>query len=157
MMRTVAMWLAGIAFFTATARAEEPRLLALRTQNNGGRTYFQAQFMRPENLSWPRNWWTEQQVRQLAILPRLVPQDANTRNVYLQVDTQLERRNVLRFMGVWEGAGPAHFNLVYAVPAAKERAVEKGLVKLPAATESIVVPITLDFDKAQRVNLPAAA
>src|SRR5262245_38612791 len=82
---TVAALVLGAATVPAGA-AEPPKLRELRTQTVGGVTYFHARFERPADLWAPSDSFNHAVRRTAALLPRLVPQDDQTRDVAVRVD-----------------------------------------------------------------------
>ena len=71
------------------ARADAVRVQELRTQKVGPITYFQARVEPPKDYQAPDldragRWW-ETRKPELALLPRLVPQDGKARTVYLHI------------------------------------------------------------------------
>ena len=92
---------AGIGLWCGAARADTaPQILELRTQTVGGRTYFHVRLERPEDLRFPTfdrsRPFSDVDRRNFARLPRLVPQDGQTRSVYYRHKTT---RIALTFYG----------------------------------------------------------
>lgn len=134
-----------------SAAAELPKLIAARVQSVGDETYFHLRFERPANLWLPLRLRTSsfrETVGNLARLPRLVPQDPNTREValYWHVFEGEPVRSVmpaeLEFAGRISGKGTARFLLLSAETPADYRWPNPVKSQPEQAIE-------IDFDRAQ--------
>ena len=135
---------------------EPPRVLELRTQKVDGVTYFQVRLERPADLRLPTfdtsKPFSEADRRKFAGLPRLVPQDRNTRAVcYRHRPTQPG----LSFCGRLIGEGKASFLLLYPAgeaPYDTTKPLTLASLVRPRLTEE--AKVTLDFSKARKVAVP---
>jgi hypothetical protein len=142
------------------AAAEAPRVRELRTQQVGGITYFHVRLDAPPQMQGPAlgtlNVWSDGDLRNLARLPRLIPQDQRARAVYLRLAipkapdgaVKVLGDGGLEFVGQWRGGTtlrPAPFLLLYPTAAVSSAP--------PAWAE---VPLTLDFANAQQLPPQAA-
>src|SRR5262245_5732917 len=116
---TTTLSIAGIGLCVGRLLAAEPRVLALRTQNVEGTTYFQVRLERPADLRLPTfdtgKPFSESDRRQFARLPRLIPQDDKVRAVYYR---HRPSQPGLSFCGRVTGGGKARFVLLYPLPEA---------------------------------------
>jgi hypothetical protein len=148
---SVAVMALGTGFLHA---GETPRVLELRTQKVQGITYFHVRLERPADLRLPTfdtgKPFSERDRRQFARLPRLVPQDEKTRNVYYR---RRATQSGLSFYGHVMGSGKARFLLFYPLtePAPQKKLSLADLARTPGTAETAV---ELDFDKARSVPAP---
>src|SRR5262245_12757120 len=87
--RPVFAALAALVTLAPAARADGLKVSELKTQKVGPHTYFTVRFEPPADYRAPelagRSVWWMNNRPQLARLPRLVPQDDNTKGVYLRL------------------------------------------------------------------------
>jgi hypothetical protein len=138
----------------------------LRTQKVGPVTYFHVVLDAPPDMKMPafrdvaptegpfRRW--------LGLLPRLAPQDDRTSAVYLR-DLGLaglpQSSGRLEFVGKVRGDQPARFQLVYPSRGALGLmpGEQRSLVQMGSARPFATGAVTLDWNKARRVKVPAKA
>ena len=154
---TITLAVTAISLWTGClAAAESVRVLELRTQKVDGVTYFQVRLERPADLRLPTfdmsKPFSEWDRRKFAGLPRLVPQDSNTRAVYYR---HRPTQPGLSFCGRVTGGDKATLLLLYpAGEAPLDTTKPLSLARLvrPPLTEE--ARVTLDFSKARKVPLP---
>jgi hypothetical protein len=163
----------------AGALAQAPSIQSLRTQKVGQATYFQVRFEAPADYRAPQlsaglGWWRARRP-EFALLPRLVPQDAQTKLVCLRLRfPDLEQRKGLgnfgatvqvenlEFFGKVEGKGPARLRLLYPTgkdipsPEAKDSGPSPLARLLRQRGSWADAGVVLDFSKARDVALPPA-
>jgi hypothetical protein len=164
----------GAVFTTGCLRAAAPEVRGLRVQQAGDTTYFHVQFARPTALA-------------VGDTARLVPQDEKASHVYQRVDDPrasgiprdagLGRPPVpksdvgvarprqpvpvegMEFTGRLNGKGEVKFLLIYSSERQPSRLERFGIPQRRDRSSSRLVelPVTLDFDKAEKIALPAEA
>ncbi|HTU22355.1 MAG TPA: hypothetical protein VMG10_30225 [Gemmataceae bacterium] len=140
--------------------AEAPEIVSLQTQRRGETTYFTVQLRAPRDLGRTaleandRSVRNEGQRRRLARLPRLVPQDDRTSDVYFRFGLFPAQRDdlLLAFTGKVHGQGTAKLLLLYprtTQAVANRKASLRTLLLSSAWTET---PLTLDFRRAKALK-----
>src|SRR5262245_58653851 len=93
-----------IALSTAAPAADAPRVKELRTQQVGDTTYFHVSFYPPGEMDVPltrgASPWEPVDRRALSFLPCLVPQDNQSRTVYLRLNFEIEKDRERKIVGV---------------------------------------------------------
>jgi hypothetical protein len=167
--------LAGVALTVASPAlraADSPRLQELKRQRVGDTTYFYLRLDPPADLHAPHiepGPYSEAQRRQLARLPRLVPQDHTAEAVYARLEVPHFRPDVgfdarrpqpvpvrgLEFVGKVRGSGKTRFLLLYPTgdeaSAADGDKAGTGLARLVRRATWAEVPLELDFARAAEV------
>jgi hypothetical protein len=177
---TLAFTLIVLGLGARLAGADDLKVQRLRTQEVNGTTYFQVQFEPPKDYSTPQlsrfTFWWQSRSPELALLPRLVPQDSQTRQVYLQLrfsklefakgpgpwtgDPELDG---LTFLGMVTDKKPARLLLLYPTGQDAARKAPKDKVKEESALVRLLrqrgswaeAEVVLDFSKAKKVDFPA--
>jgi hypothetical protein len=130
-------------------------VLELRTQKVDGTTYFHVRLQRPADLRLPAfdtsKPFSERDRRKFARLPRLVPQDDNTRAVYYR---HRPTQPWLSFCGQATGRGKARLLLLYSL-AEQTPAKSPTLAELARTPDTAEAAVELDFDSARAVPVPA--
>ncbi len=152
-----------IALAAASLRAAEvPAVKDLRTQKVGDLTYFRVEFVSPADFILPRfhlaDLWRMDtaSLRDIASLPRLVPQGEGKAEFFFYIPVPLDRAVKLEFLGRCKGDPPANFLLIYPVKInqglPKNELFADGPVGLNQTDEA---KVSLDFTKAVAVPKPA--
>jgi hypothetical protein len=169
---TVAALLAILG--SGSLSAAEPKVRGLRSQRVGDTTYFHVSLEAPPEMRVPQVTaavgWSMPARRDLARLPRLVPQDGKTSAVYHRLEipgdrpaaTPLDRPlpvTGLEFVGKCRGEGPAQFLLLYPteeenVPHPAKDQSNDARSTAPRRRGWAEVRLTLDFTAAQNVPPP---
>jgi hypothetical protein len=155
-MRFLALATIGLLGLAPAANAAEtPRLIELRTQRVNGITYFHVRFDRMSDQWVPEYALTADDLHGLANVPRLVPQDDETRAVaclpenfngwgrFRSFPPDSERG--LEFLGIRTGTGRARFVLQYP---RRAQATARSF-------EPVEVPVDLSFENARHLAEPA--
>lgn len=148
------------------AQAGGPAVTFLRTQKVNDVTYFIVRFERPADMAqvtapvdwW---WWGRQQWARFTRLPRLLPQDGNTRLVYLELegvrDGNIQPVERITFLGKIDKLDQAQFLLIYPTNAPEKKEEESALARVLRQRGSWKeVPVKLNLNNADRLKVPDA-
>jgi hypothetical protein len=146
------------ALAAAPGRAEEAPVRELRVQRVGDRTYFHVTLRPPEDLAaaslgrppWPAP--DEALRRQLTALPRLIPQDDRTAEVYLDLDLPWRSGGELGFYGQVRTSKAAELLLLYE-PRSSTPADTRRLFDAPALERRTAeARVALDLSRAKELD-----
>jgi hypothetical protein len=152
--RTVLLALPLLAVAAPTVRADAPNVLWLKKQTCEGVTYFRVAVSLPAAFAAPKfddPATPEGRKRQLARLPRLVPQDNHTSEVRTDyVPDSHVTWTQLEFVGRVHKGGEAKLLLVYPVEKKRRDGAPPSLAPQFDRLGWDDAVLTLDFDKAKR-------